>query len=300
MPRLWRRLKATSPPAEVVREGFRLPRFLPLRLDRIPPGIDNLHIDVALGPALSGAVAAYVGALVRERVQHLWGEPVPTFSDAVVETFREMVQEHHLSAVQDARAGRRIERVQLFQLAMLKLMLGQIDTELTATRAKLEDKKDAEGQQSDASRLQLHQQVAVLGRHAAHLRYRVAHRLLRDYMQLERGGMRNLRQSVLDVAWPVAEAMLGNPLLQLGGVGRPRDFSRLYPILLGTEPDWNAHTSLVRIKTRLSIYILPTIHHAQPWQHAGLLYFFICLIYFNLLFIKSQKWSFFNQSRIIY
>ena len=69
---MFRRLKSGWPPADVVRDGFEIPRFMPLRLDHFPRGIDNRHIDIALGPALSGAAAAYIGALLREHLQRLW------------------------------------------------------------------------------------------------------------------------------------------------------------------------------------------------------------------------------------
>ena len=229
---MFRRLKSGWPPADVVRDGFEIPRFVPLRLDHFPRGIDNRHIDVVLGPALSGAAAAYIGALLREHLQRLWGQPVTSFSETVAKTFREILQEHHQAVVNGARADKRLERVQLFQLAVLKLFLGLLDSELSSVRAELENAKGRSDGLLTGHSLQLHRQAVMLGRQAGHVRYRVAHQLMRDYLRLEQGRMRNLRQSVLGTAWPVAEVMLANPLLQLDGVGTLRDFVRIYPCLL--------------------------------------------------------------------
>jgi hypothetical protein len=228
-------MKAVWPPPDVVREGFELPRFIRLRLDRFPRGVDNFHIDVALGPALGGAAAAYVAALVRESAQRLWKEPVPAFSEGVADNFREILQEHHRAVVKVARAINRLERVQLFQLSVIKLFMDLIDTELSSLRLQLEDARTHPERQLSGQSLQLHQHAVVLGRHAGHVRYRVASHLMREYMRLEQGAMRNLRKSVLGLPWPIPEAMLDNPILQLDGTGSARDFCRIYPLLLYDE-----------------------------------------------------------------
>ena len=215
-----------------MREGFDRPRFVRLRLDRFPRGADNLHIDVALGPVLGRAAGRYVAALVRENVQRLWRQPVTAFSDAVSENFRGVLQEHHLTVVKAARASNRLERVQLFQLAGLKLFLNLIDSELSALRLELNDALSQPTSQLSGQSLELHRHAVILSRHAGHVRYRVASRLMREYMRLEQASMRNLRKAVLGLAWPVPDVMLDNPVLQLDGVGAARDFYRVYPLLL--------------------------------------------------------------------
>lgn len=225
-------MNAAWPAPDAVLEGFDRPRFVRLRLDRFPRGTDNLHIDVALGPALSRAAGNYVSALVRENVQRLWRQPVSAFSESVIENFRGVLQEHHLTVVKGARASNRLERVQLFQLAVLKLVLNLIDSELSALRLELNDALSQPARQLSGQSLELHRHGVILGRHAGHVRYRVASQLMREYIRLEQGAMRNLRKAVLGLAWPVPETMLNNPILQLDGVGAARDFYRIYPLLL--------------------------------------------------------------------
>lgn len=229
---LFHRRRHPWPKAEVVSAGLPRARFTRLRMERFPVGIDGLHVDVALGPGLVRAAAIYVSALVRENVQYLLKQPETGTSEAVVDNFRQMVREHHHTVVKEARALRSMERVQLFQLAFLKQLLQRVDDELANVRRELEDARSQRAGQMDGKSLQFHQQAVILGRHAKHVRYRVTNQLVRELMFLEHGGMRNLRQSVLDLSWPVAEEMLANPLLQLGGIGGLRDFVRNYPLPL--------------------------------------------------------------------
>ena len=72
---LFPRLRSAWPGSDVVQSGISRPRFVRLRLERFPRGVDNLHIDVALGPVLGRATTAYVATLVRENVHRLWKQP---------------------------------------------------------------------------------------------------------------------------------------------------------------------------------------------------------------------------------
>jgi len=233
MPRnLYPRLRPPWPGPEVVEAGLGRLRFVRLRLERFQRGVDNLHIDVALGPVLTRAANAYVASRVRENVRLLWKQPVSAYGDAVLESFGRVLQEHHRSAVGGARQHNRLERVQLFQLAVLKLLLHLVDLELNAVRLELQDARNLSAPQSSGKSLQLHQQAVILGRHAGQLRFRVAKQVIRELMRIERGGMCRLRKQQLGLSWPVAEFMLTNPILQLDGVGGCGDFSAIYPALL--------------------------------------------------------------------
>lgn len=213
-------------------EGFNRPKFVRLRLERFPRGGDNFHIDVLLGPVLSKAATTCVSALVREHVQHLWKQEVSAFSESACEGFRRVLVDHHSAVVKQARSSHRLERVQLFQLSVLKMLLNLVDAEFSRLRAELEDARNLPQRQVNGHSLQLHHQAVILARHASHVRYRVARQLIREFMRLEHGSMRKLRKSVLGLSWPIPEMMLTNPLLPLDGVGSVRDFSSIYPIVL--------------------------------------------------------------------
>ena len=219
-------------PREVIAEGFQRPQHARLRLDRFQRGADNRRIDVALGTVVTGAVEAYTSALVRGQLQRLWGQPVSPLGESVVENFRAVLSDHERAVVKGARAVNRLERIQLYQLSLVKLLLASVDSELARLRAQLDDARSEPARQTSGQSLQFHQQAVTLGRNLEHVRTLVARELMREYLRIERGALCKLRQSVLGIAWPVPESMLGNPLLQLDGVGDSRDFYLVYPLLL--------------------------------------------------------------------
>jgi len=229
---LLNRLRPAWPEPELIAAGLRRPRWVCLRLERFSRGIDGRHIDVALGPLISKAAGAYVRALVRENVQTLWKQTVDAYSPSLGDTFRGLLLDHHATEVKQARSSNRLERLQLFQLAILKLLFGLLDAELSRLRSELDETRDRQDPGLSSHSLQLHQQAAALARNALHVRYRVARLLLRDLMRLERSSLRKLRKSVLGLSWPIPELMLSNPILQLDGFGGARDFASIYPLVL--------------------------------------------------------------------
>ncbi len=229
-PRTW--LKPTWPGTEAVLEGFERPKHARLRLERFPRGLDNYHIEVALGPALVSATEAYIKALVREQVETLWEQPAQAFSKSFVDAFCKVLVDHHNAVVKQARSDNRIERVQLFELSVLKLLLGQVDAQLEALRMELEDARAAPSRQLSGKSLHYHQQAVVLARQSWHVRYRVARQAVRELTRIEHTRLRKVRKAVLGLSWPLPEPYLANPMLQLEGSGDARDFSRVYPLVL--------------------------------------------------------------------
>lgn len=227
-------LRPKSPPfdAEHATAALLRPRYARLRLDRFPPGVDGVHIDVALGPAMEKSARLFVGSLVQENVATLLGQTLTAASDTVLPLFREQIREHHSAAVKESRETKSAERMQLFQLAVLKLLFQNVDAELAQVRERVERELDQRAGQPGGRGLALHREAAMLSRASSHIRFRVARRVVGALNQLERGGLRNLRESILGQAWPVAEVMTMNPLLQLDGLGTLGDFGADYPVVL--------------------------------------------------------------------
>jgi hypothetical protein len=228
------RTRSAAPPAEVLLGGLReaRERNMRLRLQSFPRGIDNERVDVVLGPSLGKAVASLARAMVREQAQRIWNEPGPNFTQDIAAAFARVLLEHHRRAVKEAATLNRPERVQLFQLALLKLVLHQVDAEIAGLRRELEEARSSPNRQLSGQSMQFHQRGVLLARMAGHVRYRVAHQLVREMMRLENGSLKKLRLAALGVAWPVPERLLANPLLQLDGPGPAADFARIYPLLL--------------------------------------------------------------------
>lgn len=239
-------LASAQPTADVVLDGFKRPKVSRLRLERFPRGADNYHIDVLLGAVLVRAVTAYVNALAREQALRIWGQPAQPFNDAIAQAFRSVIVDHHNAVVKQARSENRLERVQLFELALLKLLLDQVDAALLALRAELEVARTAPSRQHNGQSLHYHQQAVALARESSHMRYRIARHLVQEWMRLSHAKLTKIRKSVLGTSWPLPEVMLANPILQLEGGGDVADFSRVYPMVLqDTETATRANACLL-------------------------------------------------------
>ena len=101
--------------------------------------------------------------------------------------------------VKEARSSSRPERVQLFQLSVLKLLFGTIDAQIASLRLELDDARNLPMRQLTGQSLQLHQQAVILGRQASYVRFRVAREAIRELMRLEHGGMKTCARQSWDV-----------------------------------------------------------------------------------------------------
>jgi hypothetical protein len=229
-------LHSPIPDNQTVLSGLARPRLARLRLDRFAPGADKRSVDVALGPALVKATEVFIKATVREAVQRTWQQPVPPFSEAIQTAFFSAVERHHDAVLKEPSEDTRRDRLQLFQLALLKLCLDRVFAEIDEVKTELEASRSSrQGRQADGRALELHQQAVILAKRERHIGYVVSRRLMREWMRHEHADFSKTRQLVLGTAWPVPEAMLSNPLLQLGGLGDFDDFSRHYHPLLSDQ-----------------------------------------------------------------
>jgi hypothetical protein len=225
-----------QPSDDALAEHLRVPRFHRPRLERFPRGIDNDHIDVALDEEFVLSAGHWVRTVLREDVyRHFWNDPpkVPEIESG--EVFRRTYVELTREVVKQARAMARPERVQLYQLAVLRLLVILIDQELQALRHELDDAQAHPMRQQSGQRLQLHDRKVVLSRYAPSIRFRAAGSVLRTLNRLEFSSLRKLRKSILGTSWPLSAELFGNPLLALGGLGAADDFLTQYPMALSRE-----------------------------------------------------------------
>jgi len=226
-------LRHWKPDRDFVAAPLRSTRPLPLRLDRFPLGVDNAHIDIVIPPELQTVASSWVGSLVREEVHRgFWhdGEARPDRESA--ELFRVRYQALSRLVVQEARSRARQEWVQLFLVAILKLLLSEVDKALSGLRDEVERERSEAGARVNGRALTLHERLVSLSRHYGLVRYRCCQQVIRQWGRQEQTGLRKLRGTVLGVSWPVPEALLFNPLLTLGGLGVDESFLHHYPLLL--------------------------------------------------------------------
>lgn len=257
MGRLVDLFSAWQPTLKEVAAVLHAPRFHRLRLERFPRGIDNVHIDVALDAEFVTIATQWVRNVLREDVyRHFWKQPPRTSDDQTAEVFRKAYADLTGEVVKQARVMARPERVQLFQLAVLKLLLSLVDRELRLLRDELDDAAAHPARRQSGQSLQVHERKVVLARYARSIRYRAASDAMRLVTRLEVSLLRKLRKTILGSSWPLSPDMFENPLLLLGGEGSSDDFLSHYPMLL-LDP-CRAHTAC-----RAVMQVL------QPWLPEG-------------------------------
>jgi len=132
-------LKPWRPSEAFFLEPLETPKPVALRLDRFPRGVDNLHVDVALGRSLVTSAHAYVEFVLRDEVEkHFWRDSGGHLNTAAPELFRKQYAAVTKRVVHEARAQSRAEWVQLFQLSLLKLLLLLVDVEFSRLRKAIE------------------------------------------------------------------------------------------------------------------------------------------------------------------
>lgn len=236
MKRFFPRLKTPEIERCLVMGHMPRPAFHRLRLERFPRGIDSSHIDVALDAGLVDATMALVKNILRKDVQHyFWQQSSSPLDPDIVEIFRRAYADNTRMVLRQAHSRARPETAQLFQLAIIRLLLVAVDRQLGLLRQELDDARAQPARQHSGQSLELHDKVVILARNEQSVRYRVLHDVLRIMMRLEDSSLRKTRKTIMGISWPISREMLTNPLLRLGGMGSNEDFCRYYPHILRND-----------------------------------------------------------------
>ncbi len=212
------------------------PAFHRLRLERFPRGVDSTHIDVALDPELIDAAISLVRSTLNEDVRRYFWDEAPKAPDLdVAEVFRRNYSENTRLVLRESRARARPESCQLFQLAVIRLLIEQVDHQLQELRRELEDARSQPARRYSGRSLELHDKVVILARNEQSIRYRTLHDVMRVVMRQEDSHLRKMRKTVMGMSWPVSRAMLANPVVQLGGLGSNEDYFNYYPHVLRND-----------------------------------------------------------------
>jgi len=230
---LLNRLPAWLPDKDFILSGMQAPPYRRIRLERFPRGIDNVRVDVVLDPEFVDVASTLVRVVLREDVhRHFWKVPVKAPHLEAADVFRDAYIELSQSVVRQARAASRPERVQLFQLAVFKLLLGLVDKEMASLGEELDEARAQPSRQQSGQSLQLHERKVILMRYAREIRFRALKDVLRLVVRVEQSSLRKVRKTILGVSWPLSDQMLSAPSLQLGGRGSAEDFIVFFPYLL--------------------------------------------------------------------
>lgn len=210
---------------------------------------------------------AMVHTILNEDVQrYFWQQPPKAPDQDAIEVFRRCYSENTRLVLRECRARARPEEIQLFQLAVLRLLISQVDGQLVRLRQELEDARAQPARQHSGQSLKLHDKVVILARNEQSIRYRTLHDVLRVFMRLEDSSLRKMRKTVMGMSWPVSRDMLANPLIQLCGMGASEDFFNYYPHILRDDA---AASALNRLLFETFSEWLPDDEVGLPGESSG-------------------------------
>jgi len=236
MRRLFSRSKPPQVDCQFVLAPLSRPPFHRIRLERCPKGIDGIHIDVALDSSLVNAAIILVKAVLRRDVGHyFWRQTSKALSSDIVANFQKAYMNHTRMTLQKVRSSARPELAQLFQLAVMRLLLVVVDQQYGLLRQELQDARSLPAKEHGSHNLELHDRAVVLARNEDSIRFRTLQDVLRIMLRMEDSSLRKLRESILGMSWPVPRSMLVNPVVQFGGKGSSEDFFQSYPHILRND-----------------------------------------------------------------
>lgn len=231
--RLFSRTRLPQVDRDFVLAPMSRPPFHRIRLDRCPKGIDGVHIDVALDVQLVNATALFVKRILRHNTELLiWKQKSKAPEAELVSNFQKAYIEHSRIVLQQVRRSARPDLAQLFQLAVVRLLLVMVDKQYHFFRQELQDARAQPSRQHGGNSLELHDRAVALARNEESIRFRAFQDVMRVVLRIEDSYLRKLRATVLGISWPVSRSMLVNPIVHMGGLGSSEDFFRLYPHIL--------------------------------------------------------------------
>ncbi len=247
------------PDAEEFSKPLQLKRPFKLLFDRLPTGIDNHRIDVALSPEFMERCRLFVRrSMMHDVTENYWGEPPPPPDNKDLLALREGYAGLMELTVDRARKYNRLEMVQLLQFGVMKFLLRLVGQEYDRLRNQVQRAKNLDNHQSSGRSVQLHDRLVALARNEPAIRYRVTRRLFREILKIENMRLSKLRKSVLGRSWPVPKPLLFNPMLQLPSLWADEQAMGHYPLVCTDRDDPDAFDRVNRLVTGLFAEFLPS------------------------------------------
>ncbi|WP_275096293.1 hypothetical protein [Sedimenticola hydrogenitrophicus] len=247
------------PDAEEFTTPLQLKKPFKLLFDRLPTGIDNSRIDVALSQEFMDRCRLLVRrSMMHDVTENYWGEPPPPPDNKDLQALREGYAGLMELTVDRARKHNRLEMVQLLQFSVVKFLLGLVGQEYDRLRSQVQRAKGLDSHQSSGRSVQLHDRLVVLARNEPAIRYRITRRLFRELLKMENMRLGKLRKSVLGLSWPIPKPLLFNPMLQLPSLWADEQLMGHYPLVCTDRDDPDAFDRVNRLVTGLFADFLPS------------------------------------------
>lgn len=239
-----------------------------LLFDKLPTGIDNHRIDVALSPEFMDRTRLFVRrTLLHDVTENHWGEPPPPPDSKDLQAVREGYSGLMELTVDRARKHNRLELVQLLQFSVARFLIQLVEEEFERLKNQVKRAKSLDSNQSTGRSVQLHERLVILARSENAVRYRITRRLFREVLKMENMRLSKLRKSVLGRSWPVPKPILFNPMLQLPSLWADEQLMGHYPLICTDRDDPDAFDRVNRLVVGLFREFLPA--WSWPLERGG-------------------------------
>ncbi len=205
-----------------------------LDFEQFVKGINNVHIDVYLSPRFTELSHSLISELLNERssTKRRFTDKPSTAVLTKLEAFNTSYASMLTAAIHRAAEKKRLDSVQLFQIAVVKLLLTTVQTQANQLLNELRKAtiKDT------PNKLALSERIAWINRHKDSMLYQVTFELFEQIHWAESGAVGKLRESKFGVTWSIPEEMLFNPLLQSSDTRNHEVLMKHY-VLLSENPN---------------------------------------------------------------
>lgn len=212
------------------------PPYCPsIHFEQFNKGIDNVHIDVYLGPAFTNLCYRLIHDLLVERTTHKrrFSDKLSKVISARLDQFSASYASMLTAVIHRAKENQQADLVQLFEIAVVKFLLNAIQTKAETLLHELRRSVSKEQQVEPA---QICERIAWIDRNQNNLLYQLTHEVFAQMQWVESGPVSKLRESSLGVRWSIAEEVLFNPLLRTSDVYNHALLMKHY-VLLSPDPD---------------------------------------------------------------
>ncbi|HHB91889.1 MAG TPA: hypothetical protein ENK59_01585 [Thioploca sp.] len=183
-----------------------------INFNNLPKGIDNVHVDVHISPNFTKLTATLIIDLLEERSssKRRFNDKPSSKVCSKLDEFNSSYSKILTTAIHNSKEDKRIDHIQLFQIATIKFILTTVQSSLLELiqnlRAKVSKNTD--------DRLKLSERITWINRNKNNLLHQVNSELFAQLIWVEMSPIGKLRESLLGLAWTIPKDILANPLLQ--------------------------------------------------------------------------------------
>ncbi len=204
-----------------------------INFDQFIQGIDNLHIDVYINPHFTELCTQLSYDLLDERssTRRRATDKVSEQRRIKLNNFNEAYNSLLTATIHHAHETKQIYSVQLLQIAVIKLLLNTVRTQL------LQLLHDLRAENLKGHDLRLSERIRWFNQQKTHLLYRVTNDIIKEIQWVEESfNIKSLRESLLGTTWTLAKSLLFNPLLPSPDIYYHEVLMRYY-VLISNKPE---------------------------------------------------------------